>query len=94
MDHHVVDDVIGYPEGKTSDMLVSGDADGPWNEAYGLYFEDGDLTMRAREANIPIKLIDVPVLHIGRATGKAFNMLYKYHESKKIFTDIWKDKLK
>lgn len=74
--------------------IQDGKALGPWNELFDLYFEDGDISFRAREQNIPMALITVPIFHIGRATGKAFNMLFKYHESRIRFSKEWKDRIR
>lgn len=80
-----------YSDDKTDEM-VEGQAWGPWNEKFFLYFEDGDLTWRAKELMIPIKEVSIPVTHIKRATGKRYNMFGWYEKSRKIFIDEWKEK--
>ena len=73
--------------------LVDDWAEGPWNELFELYFEDVDLTFRAREAKLDLKMIKFPLVHFGRMTGKKYNMLYKYHESRALFLKEWLGKV-
>lgn len=74
--------------------LNKGPSPGPWNELYELYFEDDDLTFRARKLGIPMKLVDPPIIHYGRMTGRIYNMFGKFPESREKFIKEWKGKIK
>lgn len=79
----------------TFDRLILTDSNnnkycGPWNEEYFLYFEDVDLTWRAKELGIPIKEIKVPIYHFSRKTGKKYNMFGYYKISKRTLKKQWK----
>lgn len=77
---------------KTFDSLVLKDSAGPWCEAYFAYFEDVDLSWRAKEKNISISLTTAPLHHFGRQTGGKMNLSKLYLESKEIFTKIWRNR--
>jgi len=74
--------------------IVNGKAWGPWNEKFFLYFEDGDLTWRAKKLGIEIVEIQVPIHHFGRVTGKKYSMFGYYKISRRIFINEWKEKYK
>ena len=74
------------------DVINEGKALGPWNEKYFLYYEDGDLTWRAKKIGIPIKEVDIPLHHYSRVTGKMHNMTKWYKESQKLFRKDWVEK--
>jgi GT2 family glycosyltransferase len=65
---------------------------GPFWEKLFLYFEDDDLSFRARELGIKMKIVKVPVHHFGRVTGRTLNMQENYLNSRKIFVDKWYEK--
>jgi len=75
----------------TWDSLVLDEQIGPWNSLYYLYYEDNDLSFRVKKAKLPLKIIDVPVHHYSRVTGKKFNMFHHLNKSKRIFKKIWKN---
>ncbi len=75
-----------------TDEIMEGKAWGPWNEKFFAYFEDGDLTWRARDMGIEFKEVNVPVHHFGRMTGKNLNISFLYKRSKRVFKKIWKGK--
>ncbi len=61
-----------------------------FSEEFGLaYFEDTDLSFRARQLGIPFKIIDVPVIHFGKQTSKQLNIAKLYQEAKSIFVKKW-----
>jgi GT2 family glycosyltransferase len=73
--------------------VVEKKASGPWDPRYFLYFEDDHLTFKARELEIPMKLISVPVHHFGRMTGRMYNMFGHFPESRDLFINEWRDKI-
>lgn len=54
------------------------------------YFEDSDLSMRAKMLKIPFKVVNVPVHHFGKITSKQLNTAALYKQSQKKFIDTWK----
>lgn len=73
--------------------IVDGKAPGPWNEKFFLYYEDGDLTWRAKELGLKIvEQKNDDVTHIGRVTGKKHNSFVFLKRSKRIFNKIWENK--
>jgi GT2 family glycosyltransferase len=73
-------------------LVLDGDI-GPFNQSFTSYFEDTDLSLRAQKLGIKLKIIDVPVRHIGRVTGKKVGLSELYSQSKKTFIEIWGKKL-
>lgn len=68
---------------------------GPFDsKSFFCYFEDSDLGFRATSLDIPLKLIRLPVQHIGKISSSQLNTLKLYTESRKIFINKWKDKIK
>lgn len=86
--------VLNYYSNDKTDQIEEGKAWGPWNEKFFAYFEDDDLTWRAKDLGIPLKVINVPIHHFGRVTGRQLNLPAMYTSSKEIFTTLWKHKLK
>jgi len=64
-----------------------------WSEDFFAYFEDVDLSWRAKEINIPFKIESCPLHHFGRITGKKLGLSDIYTKSKEIFTNKWKDRI-
>jgi GT2 family glycosyltransferase len=62
-----------------------------WNERYPFYFNDTDLSFRAREAGIPMVVIDVPVVHFGKISATQLNIQSLYTDARKVFVEEWKD---
>jgi GT2 family glycosyltransferase len=72
-------------------LILDGDI-GPFSSLYFSYFEDTDLSFRAKKLGIELKLIPVPVRHIGRVTGKKLGLPKMYEQSKKTFLELWGNK--
>jgi GT2 family glycosyltransferase len=72
--------------------LSKGNVHEVWLSKLFLYYEDVDLTWRAKKLGIPIKEIDVPIHHFGKMTGRKFNMFGYFKKSQKIFRQEWKEK--
>jgi len=61
-----------------------------FSEEFGIaYFEDTDLSFRARKLNIPFQVVDLPVVHFGKQTSKQLNTYSLYSEAKRIFVKKW-----
>jgi GT2 family glycosyltransferase len=72
-------------------LILPGDV-GPFSTMFWSYFEDSDLSFRAQRMGIELKIVDVPVRHIGRVTGKSVGLSATYEQSKKTFVEIWSAK--
>lgn len=61
-----------------------------FSEEFGLaYFEDTDLSFRARKLKMDFTVVRVPVVHFGKQTSKQLNVHKLYSEAKLIFTKKW-----
>lgn len=61
-----------------------------FSEKYGIaYFEDTDLSFRAKNLNIKMQIVDVPVVHFGKQTSKQLNTYALYNNARKIFIKNW-----
>lgn len=61
-----------------------------FSEEFGLaYFEDTDLSFRARKLGIPFKVVDIPVVHFGKQSSSQLNVHKLYSEARKIFVKKW-----
>jgi hypothetical protein len=70
--------------------LILDGLDGPFDSRnFILYFEDTDLSFRAREKDIKFLLYKLPLTHIGKQTSKNLNINKYYSESKKKFLQKW-----
>lgn len=63
-----------------------------FSEEFFCYFEDTDLSFRAKELKIPFKLVNVPVVHFGQQTSKQLNTRQLYQNAREIFVKKWKNK--
>jgi GT2 family glycosyltransferase len=71
--------------------LMPVDHCGPFTTEFGpAYFEDTDLSMRARERSIELEVVPAPVHHFGKMTTKKLNTLSLYLPAKKKFIEKWK----
>lgn len=61
-----------------------------FSEKYGrAYFEDTDLSFRARKLGIPFKVVNIPVIHYGKQTSKQINTYQLYKQAREIFIKKW-----
>ena len=65
-----------------------------FSEDFFCYFEDTDLSFRAREKNINFKVVDIPVIHFGKISSKQLNTFFLYKEAQKIFIKKWNKLIK
>lgn len=76
------------------DKLVLDGCEGPWDSnSFFCFFEDGDLSFRAKELNIPFKIVSVPVIHFGHITANKIGLNKLYIDAKKIFVKKWKNRI-
>lgn len=64
--------------------------DNIFDERYPHFFEDTDLSFRAKKLKIPFKVVDIPVVHFGKISGKQLNIPKLYQTSKNLFIEKWK----
>lgn len=95
----VVDNKFFYLSGwcmagsrKVFDKLIMEPSKGPWNEKFFAYYEDDDLSWRAQELGINLKVVSVPVIHFGRMTSKKLGLGEIFEQSYNVFKDLWADK--
>lgn len=75
---------------ETWEKLKINDYEGPFTEEFGgSYFEDTDLSFRAKKLGIPFKILPVPVLHFGRMTGKQLGLPELYTAAHTKFINKW-----
>lgn len=86
--------ILNHYSNDQTDEICEGKAWGPWNEMFFAYFEDGDLTWRAKELGIQFKEVHVPIRHFGRMTGKKMGLNHMYRKSQRVFRTIWKNNVK
>jgi len=61
-----------------------------FSEEFGLaYFEDTDLSFRARNLGIAMHVIEIPVVHFGKQTSRQLNTHQLYKQARQIFVKKW-----
>jgi GT2 family glycosyltransferase len=61
-----------------------------FSEEFGIaYFEDTDLSFRARELDIKMEVVSIPVVHFGRQTSSQLNTHQLYKSAREIFVNKW-----
>lgn len=61
-----------------------------FSEEFGMaYFEDTDLSFRAKKLGIPFKVVTIPVVHFGRQTSQQLNTHQLYSKARQIFVKKW-----
>lgn len=72
------------------DQITPRDGKQIFSEEFGVaYFEDTDLSFRARKLNIPFQVVDIPVVHFGKQTSKQLNTHLLYKNARQIFVKKW-----
>jgi GT2 family glycosyltransferase len=65
-----------------------------FSEEFGIaYFEDTDLSFRAKQKGIQFKIVEIPVTHFGKVTSKQLNTSKLYSEARQIFIKKWTNKV-
>lgn len=61
-----------------------------WNEEFPFYFNDTDLSFRARQKNVPLTVVALPeVVHFGKVSAQQINIPKLYNEGRKVFLKKW-----
>lgn len=61
-----------------------------WNEKFPMYFNDTDLSFRARQKNIPLTVIPLPdAVHFGKISASQINIHKLYTEGRAVFLKHW-----
>jgi GT2 family glycosyltransferase len=63
-----------------------------FSEEFFCYFEDTDLSFRARQLEIKMEVVDVPVVHFGKQTSNQLNTYQLYKNARQIFIKKWRGK--
>lgn len=67
---------------------------GPFSEEFGLaYFEDTDLSFRAKKLNILMQIVNIPVVHFGKQSSSQLNTHLLYKQAREIFIKKWQNKI-
>jgi len=63
---------------------------GFWNEEFPFYFNDTDLSFRARQKQIPITVVHLPdITHFGKISAQQINIPKLYQEGRNVFLKKW-----
>jgi O-antigen biosynthesis protein len=61
-----------------------------WNEEFPFYFNDTDLSFRARKNKIPLTVVSVPeITHFGKVSAAQINIPKLYQEGRSVFLKKW-----
>lgn len=60
-----------------------------FSEEFFVYFEDTDLSFRAKELGLSFKIVDIPVVHFGKVSSKQLNTHALYQKARNIFVKKW-----
>lgn len=60
-----------------------------FSEEFFCYFEDTDLSFRAKKLNIKLLVLQVPVIHFGKISSNQLNTHQLYCSARKIFINKW-----
>jgi len=70
-------------------LILPGDM-GPFSTEFGLaYFEDTDMTFRARAQGFNFEIMKVPVTHFGKVTSTSIGLSGLYSPAQQIFKKKW-----
>lgn len=62
-----------------------------WKEEFPMYFNDTDLSFRAKKKNIPLTIVSLPeVVHFGKVSASQINIHKLYSEGRAVFLKHWR----
>jgi len=70
-------------------ILEANEFKGPWDESFFAYFEDTDLSFRAKRLGMNLEIVDVPIQHYENITSRQLNTRALYFKSQEIFLRKW-----
>lgn len=75
---------------ETWEKMKVGETDQVWNEDFPFYFNDTDLSFRARKNDVSLKVIELPdVVHFGKVSAQQINIPKLYQEGRNVFLKKW-----
>lgn len=60
-----------------------------FNEKYPFYFNDTELSFRAKRKGVPLKVVSVPVVHFGKVSTNPTKVQKYYTDGRKVFIGEW-----
>ena len=60
-----------------------------FDETFSFYFNDTNLGFQAKQLGIPLKVIDLPIVHFGKVSASQFNIPKMYSEARQKFVAKW-----
>lgn len=83
----------GWCVAARKDVWSQLDVDGTgqiWNEEFPMYFNDTDLSFRAKKKNIPLTVVSLPeAVHFGKVSASQINIHKLYSEGRAVFLPKW-----
>lgn len=73
--------------------LILDEYEGPFTQEFGTYFEDTDLSFRAKELGIGLNIVECPVHHFGKMTSKKIGTMSLYAPAKAKFIQKWRERI-
>lgn len=74
----------------TWEQLILPHEIGPFTSEFGLaYFEDTDLSYRAKQKGFKFRVVSVPVIHFGRVTSSSIGLSSLYKPAQTLFKKKW-----
>lgn len=74
---------------ETWEKLRIGETHQIWNEDFPFYFNDADMSFRARRKGIPLNVIEIPATHFGKVSAAQVNIPKLYQEGRNVFLRKW-----
>jgi GT2 family glycosyltransferase len=60
-----------------------------WNEKFPFYWNDTDLSWRARKTGLKLMVMNIPLVHFGKISSSQLNVQKLYLEGRKTFLNKW-----
>ena len=63
-----------------------------FDEQFPFYFNDTNMGFMCRKLNIPMKVVELPVVHFGKVSSSQFNIHQLYSQTRQVFIKKWSSK--